>query len=166
MSIPKPKPVSASRVESLELVLPNDTNPLGNILGGRVMHLIDITASAAAMRHARHQVVTAHMDDLSFHYPIKLGHFIILRASVNYAGATSMEVGVKVLSEDPLTGEQRHTSSAYLTFVALDENGKPARVPPLELETETDRRRFGEAKERNKRRLAQREKSRKNGNSG
>jgi len=155
-----PKPVSESQVESIELVLPNDTNPLGNILGGRVMHLIDITASIAAMRHARHRVVTAHMDDLSFHHPIKLGHFIILRASVNYAGKTSMEVGVKVLSEDPLTGEQQHTSSAYLTFVALDDNGKPTEVPPLELENETDQRRFREAKERSKRRLSQREKSR------
>jgi len=164
MNTPAPKPVSASRVESIELVLPNDTNPLGNILGGRVMHLIDITASVAAMRHARHRVVTVQMDDLSFHHPIKLGHFIILRASVNYAGKTSMEVGVKVLSEDPLTGVQEHTSSAYLTFVALDEDGQPVSVPQLQLETEEDTRRFAEAEERRNRRLAARERARKNEN--
>lgn len=148
-----PKPVSESRVESIELVLPNDTNPLGNILGGRVMHLIDITASVAAMRHARHQVVTVHMDDLSFNHPIKLGHFIILKAAVNFAGRTSMEVGVKVLSENPLTGKQQHTSSAYLTFVALDEQGNPTEIPPLQLETTEDKRRFAEARERRNLRL-------------
>ncbi|MCF7804792.1 MAG: acyl-CoA thioesterase [Candidatus Marinimicrobia bacterium] len=150
------KPVSESQVETIELVLPNDTNPLGNILGGRVMHLIDITASIAAMRHARQRVVTAQTDELSFHHPIKLGHFIILRASVNYAGKTSMEVGVKVLSEDPVSGEQKHTSSAYLTFVAVDEEGNPTQVPPLELETDEDKRRNREAKQRREARLEDR----------
>ena len=153
MTSPESKPVSVSQTESVELVLPNDTNQLGNILGGRVMHLIDITASIAATRHARTQVVTAHMDDLSFHHPIKLGHFIILKASVNYAGTTSMEVGVKVLSEDPKTGEQLHTSSAYLTFVAVDEEGKPTQIPAIEPETGEDKRRYREAKDRKEQRM-------------
>lgn len=151
-----PKPVSGSRVETVELVLPNDTNPLGNILGGRVMHLIDITASISAMRHARERVVTAQTDELTFRHPIKLGHFIILRASVNWAGKTSMEVGVKVLSENPVTGEQQHTSSAYLTFVAVDEEGRPTEIPPLELENEEDTRRNREAKTRREARLQER----------
>jgi acyl-CoA hydrolase len=153
------KPVSESQVETVEMVLPNDTNPLGNILGGRVMHLIDITGATAAMRHARKQVVTAHMDDLSFHHPVKLGEFIILRASVNYVGRTSLEVGVKVLSEDPLTGKQTHTSSAYLTFVAVDGHGKPAAVPPLQPETDDEHRRFKDAKERQQNRLNRRKNS-------
>ncbi len=155
----KPKPVSDSRVETVELVLPNDTNPLGTMLGGRVMHLIDITGSIAAMRHARRQVVTAQMDDLSFHHPIRQGHFIILKGSVNFAGTSSMEVGVKVLSENPLTGEQVHTSSAYLTFVAVDRDGAPVDIPPLLPETEDDQRRYEEALRRREQRLAQRKKS-------
>lgn len=149
----EPKPVSASRVETVELVLPNDTNPLGTILGGRVMHLIDITGSISAMRHARQQVVTAHMDDLSFHHPIKLGQLIILQSSVNYAGRTSMEVGVRVLAEDPLTGQQIHTSSSYLTFVAVDSHGQPVEIPPLQLETAEDERRYQEAQTRRQARL-------------
>lgn len=152
----EPKPASSSRVETVEIVLPNDTNPLGNILGGRVMHLIDITGATAAMRHARQQVVTVHMDDLSFQYPIKLGHFIILKAMVNYAGRTSMEVGVKVISENPLTGKQIHTSSAYLTFVAVDSGGRPADIPPLQCETAEEKRRFEEAKVRRESRLNRR----------
>jgi len=155
----QPKPVSDSKVETVELVLPNDTNPLGSMLGGRVMHLIDITASIAAMRHARKQVVTAQMDDLSFLHPVKQGQFIILLASVNYAGKTSMEVGVRVLAEDPLSGKQVHTSSAYLTFVAVDEEGHPALVPPLLLETSKDERRNRDAIQRRKVRLSQRKKS-------
>ncbi len=154
-----PKPVSESRVETVELVLPNDTNPLGTMLGGRVMHLIDITGSIAALRHARRQVVTAHMDDLSFHHPIRLGHFIILQGSVNFAGTTSMEVGVKVLSEDPLTGAQVHTSSAYLTFVAVDKEGNPVDIPPLLPETDEERRRYEAAIQRREARLTQRKKS-------
>ncbi len=157
MAPSEPKPVSRSQTETVELVLPNDTNPLGNILGGRVMHLIDITASIAAYRHARQQVVTAHMDDLSFHHPIKLGHFIILKASVNYVGRTSLEVGVKVLSEDPENGTRRHTSSAYLTFVAVDGEGHPTAIPPLQLETAEDERRNREARERLQRRNRRRE---------
>ncbi len=123
------------------------------------MHLIDITGATAAMRHARQRVVTAHMDDLSFHHPVKLGDFIILKASVNYVGKTSMEVGVKVISEDPLTGKQTHTSSAYLTFVAVGKNGKPTTIAPVKQETADEKRRFKEARERQQNRLRRRKKS-------
>lgn len=147
------KPVRNSVVERVEMVLPNDANPLGNMLGGRVMHLIDITAAIAAQRHSRSNVVTASMDELDFHYPIKVGSLIVLKASVNYTGRTSMEVGVKVFSENTLTGEQRHTSSAYLTFVALGADGRPALIAPVIPETEEEKRRFEEARNRRSLRL-------------
>jgi acyl-CoA hydrolase len=147
------KPVKDSIVERNEMVLPNDANPLGNILGGRVMHLIDITAAIAAQRHSRSPVVTASIDEVDFHHPIKVGQLIVLKASVNFAGRTSMEVGVKVFSEDLLTGEQKHTSSAYLTFVALDHQGRPTAVPGLIPETDDEKRRYREAQERRTRRL-------------
>lgn len=148
-----PKPVRESVVERVEMVLPNDANPLGNILGGRVMHLIDITAAIAAQRHSGRPVVTASIDQVDFHHPIKVGQLILLKAAVNFAGRTSMEVGVKVFSEDTLTGERRHTSSAYVTFVALDEHGRPAPVPGLIPETDEERRRYGEAQQRRAQRL-------------
>ena len=140
-------------VERVEMVLPNDTNPLGNILGGRVMHLIDITAAIAAQRHSRCPVVTASIDEVDFHHPIKVGQLIILKACVNFAGRTSLEVGVKVFSEDTLTGERQHTSSAYLTFVALDDRGCPSPVPDLIPETDVERRRYREAQQRRNQRL-------------
>lgn len=139
---------SESLVEMTEIVLPNDTNTQGNILGGRVMHLIDIAAAMSALRHCRKPVNTVHVDKISFDNPIPLGHFILLKAQVNFTGRTSMEVGVKVWSEDPLTGERLHTSSAYLTFVALDDARRPVPVPPLLPETEDERRRFAAAKAR------------------
>jgi len=143
-----------SRVEMTEIVLPNDTNAQGNILGGRVMHLIDIAAAMSAMRHCRKSVNTVHVDKISFKHPIPLGHVALLKAQVNYAGRTSMEVGVKVWSENPLTGERKHTSSAYLTFVALDEERRPCPVPPLVLETDDDRRRARDAEVRRNANLA------------
>lgn len=143
-----PKPVSASHVEMRELVLPNDTNTHGNILGGKVLHLVDIAAAMAAMRHCRKPVVTASIDEVQFHNPIPEGHFVILKASVNFVGRTSMEIGVKVLSEDPMTGEILHTSTAYLTFVALSKNGSPSPVPALVAETEEEHRRYEKGKER------------------
>jgi acyl-CoA hydrolase len=149
-----PKAVSESRVQMTELVLPNDTNTQGNILGGRVMHLIDIAAAMAAMRHARRPVNTVHVDKISFKNPIPLGHFVILKAQVNYVGRTSMEIGVKVWSENPLNGDLRHTSSAYLTFVAMDETRQPVAVPPLELESDEDRRRNRDAADRRSANLA------------
>lgn len=150
------KPVSFSRAEMTEVVLPNDANPLGNILGGRVMHLMDIAAAIAAHRHSNSYVVTASVDYVDFRSPIRVGDLIILKSSVNRVFHTSMEVGVKVFCENVLTGERTHTSSAYLTFVAVDEYGQPKSVPPLSLETRDDRRRFAEAAHRRKIRLAHR----------
>jgi acyl-CoA hydrolase len=152
------RPVSASRSEFIEIVLPNDANPLGNMLGGRVMHYIDIAGALAALRHANSHVVTASVDYLDFHYPVSIGEFIVLKASVNRVFHTSMEVGVKVFSENALTGERKHTSSAYVTYVAIDHEGKPHAVRPLILETEEDHRRHREAGNRRRVRLAMREK--------
>lgn len=152
------KPVSASRSEIVEAVLPNDANPLGAMLGGRVMHLIDIAGALAAHRHSNSHVVTASVDYLDFRFPIRVGEWIVLKSSVIRVFRTSMEVGVKVFSENVLTGERKHTSSAYLTFVAIDLDRKPIPVPPLILETEEDRRRHREAAERRRIRLALRHK--------
>lgn len=154
------KPVSASRVEMVEVVLPNDANPLGAMLGGRVMHLIDIASAIAAHRHSNSYVVTASVDYLDFRNPIYVGELIVLKASVNRVFRSSMEVGVKVFSENVLSGERRHTSSAYVTFVAVDAHRAPQPVPPLILETKEDRRRWREAAQRRKIRLAHRYKKR------
>jgi acyl-CoA hydrolase len=150
------KPVSASRTEMVEVVLPQDANVLGNILGGRVMHLMDIAAAIAAHRHSKSHVVTASVDSVDFRNPIRVGELIILKTSVNRAFNTSMEVGVKIFSEDTLTGERKHTTSAYVTFVAIDDDRRPRVVPPLILETKEEKRRFREAGERRRYRLAQR----------
>ncbi|MGH9592447.1 MAG: acyl-CoA thioesterase [Bryobacteraceae bacterium] len=151
-----PKPVGASRTEMVEVVLPQDANPLGNILGGRVMHLMDISAAIAAHRHSNSSVVTASVDYVDFRNPIRVGELIVLKTSVNRVFNTSMEVGVKIFSENILTGERKHTTSAYVTFVAIDENRQPHAVRPLILETEEDRRRFKDALERRNIRLAHR----------
>jgi acyl-CoA hydrolase len=140
-----------------ELVLPNDANTLGNVLGGRVMHWIDIACAMAAQRHARRSVVTASMDRVHFLHPVKVGQQVIISASVNAAWGSSMEVGARVEAEDPRTGKRVHTASAYATFVALDDRHRPVKVPPLLLETEEDRRRWREAQERRRLRLAERE---------
>jgi acyl-CoA hydrolase len=152
-SAPAAKPVRASQVEMSELVLPQDTNTLGNVLGGYVMHRMDQAAAMAAVRHCRRPCVTASVDKLDFKSPIKLGYFMHLKASVNAAFRSSMEVGVRVESEHPLTGERRHTSSAYFTFVALDDHGQPTSVPPVQPEDEEEQRRFAEAQERREARL-------------
>ena len=151
-----PRPVRLSRVEMTELVLPNDANVHGSVLGGRVMHHVDICAAVAANRHSRSGVVTAAVDDIEFLHPVPVGHLLVLKASVNFAARTSMEVGVKVWSEDPRTGERRHTSSAYLTFVAVDREGRPVEVPPVLPEDEEDRRRYEEARVRRAARRAAR----------
>lgn len=150
------KPVSASQSEMVEVVLPNHANPLGNILGGRVMHLIDIAAAIAAHRHSQSYAATASVDYLDFRSPIKVGNLIVLKSSVNRVFHTSMEVGVKVFAEDILTGERKHTSSAYVTFVAVDAQGWPQPAPPLRLETPEDRRRWEEAGKRRELRLKMR----------
>jgi len=153
---PKPspgRPVSASRTEMTELVLPQDANLLGNILGGRVMHLIDVAGAIAAHRHCHRQVVTASVDHLDFLNPVRVGDLIVLEAQVNRAFHTSVEVGVQVFSEDSIAGGRKHTTQALLTFVALDEAGKPAPVPPLLLKTADEKRRYREAGKRREARL-------------
>ena len=143
------------KAEITEIVLPNDANILGNILGGKVMHLIDIACAIAAFRHCRKPVVTASIDFLDFKHPIKVGELITIKASLNRAFNTSMEIGARVLSENLYTGELRHTSSAYLTFVALDENKeKPVPVGPYEPQTDDEIRRWKQAEIRRKHRLS------------
>jgi len=156
------KPVRESISEYAELAMPNDVNQLGNILGGKVMHLVDLAGAMAAIRHARLPVVTASVDSLQFLHPVHSGELILLRSSVNRAFQTSMEVGVKVMTENLLTGRRLHTCSAYVTFVALDEAGKPAPVPPVLPESEEEKRRYREAGERREYRLAQRIRARSN----
>ncbi len=123
------KTVAESAAEMVEMVLPNDANPLGNMLGGKVMHLIDIAGAISAHRHARSQVVTVAVDNLDFLYPIRVGELVVLRAHITRTFRTSMEVEVRVYREDYLTGERQQTSSAFVTYVALDPTGKAARSP-------------------------------------
>ena len=149
------KPVSASRSEMAEVVLPAQTNALGKLLGGHVMHLVDIAAAMAAHRHSNSYVVTASVDYIDFRNPVSLGEIVMLKSHVNRVFNTSMEVGVEVYSENVLTGERKHTTSAYVTFVAIDENTRlPKQVTPLILETPEEKRRYEEAAERRKTRLA------------
>jgi acyl-CoA hydrolase len=149
------KPVSASRSEMAEVVLPAQTNPLGKLLGGHVMHLVDIAAAMAAHRHSNSYVVTASVDYIDFRNPVSLGEIVLLKSQVNRVFHTSMEVGVEVYSESVLTGERKHTTTAYVTFVAIDEKThKPKPVRPLIVETPEERRRYEEAAERRKTRLA------------
>jgi acyl-CoA hydrolase len=148
------RPVHDSLSEIAEFALPIYANPLGNVLGGRIMHLVDLAAATAAIRHSRSEVVTASVDSMSFLHPIRIGQLITLKASVNRVFRTSMEVGVKVLVEDLHQGIVYHTNSSYVTFVALDEEGKPHPVPPVIPETETEKRRWREADARRAQRLA------------
>ncbi len=147
------KPVKESQSEMTELVLPNDTNPLGALLGGRLMHMVDIAAALAGHRHSRSYLVTAAVDHLDFLHPARMGQFVVLKSSVNRVWNTSMEIGVKAFAEDILTGRRLHICSAYLTFVALDEQGNRRAIPPLIPESDDDKRRFDEAGERRKHRL-------------
>ena len=160
MAQDKKKPV----VEMTEIVLPNDANTLGNILGGKVMHLIDIACAIAASRHCQRPVVTASIDYLDFKHPIKVGELIIIKASLNRAFHTSMEIGAKVFSENITTGERQHTSSAYLTFVALGDNGKPVPVPEYQPESPDEVRRWQQAEIRRQHRLEQKKQFSKYGN--
>ena len=144
----KSKNVKESQVIMHELVLPNDTNLLGNILGGRVMHLMDICAAMSAYKHARRPVVTASVDHLDFLAPAKKGDIVILKSSVNYVHKTSMEVGVRIEAETPLTGEIRHTATAYLTFVALNDKNKPMSIPDIIPESDKEKYRYSEGKKR------------------
>jgi Acyl-CoA hydrolase len=140
-------------VEMTELVLPNDTNLLGNLLGGKLMHLVDVAGAIAAQRHCNKIVVTAAIDSVVFKHPVKAGEIIILKAKVTWVGRTSMEVAVEAFSEDYLTGERKFTNKAYLTFVAVDQQGKPAEVCGLLVETEEERLEYEAAANRRRERL-------------
>jgi acyl-CoA hydrolase len=139
------RPVSASQSERSEIIFPGDTNPLGNLFGGRLMQFIDLVGALTATRHSHGIPVTASMDHLDFVAPVRVGDILILKASVNRAFNTSMEVGVKAMIEVPRTGELRHVASAYLTFVVLDPLGKKMQVPAVLPETEHQKRRFEDA---------------------
>ena len=140
------KTVRDSRVEMRMLVMPNDTNPLGTIFGGVVMGWIDMAASMVSERHSGRPAVTVHVSDISFKAPIHAGDHCLIQASINHAGRTSMLIGVKVYAENPKTADVRHTTTAYLVFVALDGVGKPARVPALKVRTKEERRRQEEGR--------------------
>lgn len=148
--------VKDSQVITTQLVLPNDTNQLGNLLGGTLMHWIDIVAAICAQRHSGRVCVTASVDELNFHYPIRLGEIVTLQASVNRAFTTSMEIGVLVMAAGAQGQPARRANNAYLTFVALDEPGHPVPVPPIVPETDDEKRRFEEALERRRLRLLRR----------
>src|SRR5258705_6573153 len=154
----QPKPVRDSASEYSELALPNDANLLGNLLGGKVMHLVDLAGALAAIRHARCPVVTASVDHMNFLHPVKIGQLVLLRSSVNRVFRTSMEVGVKIFVEDLSTGQRYHTASAYLTFVALDPTGKRVEVPQVIPESADEKRRYEEADARREYRLTLRKK--------
>jgi acyl-CoA hydrolase len=149
--------VSESQSEMTELVLPNDTNTLGNLLGGRLMHLIDLVGGMAALRHTRSPVVTASMDHIDFIQPVHVGDLLILKSSVNRAFSHSLEVGVKVWAEDALAGKYRHVASAYLVFVAVDRSQHPLRVPAICPETPDEIRRYDGALHRREIRAAESE---------
>ena len=153
---PTAKTVRESQTEMTELALPGDSNPLGNILGGRVMHWIDLAAAMAAMRHAGQVAVTASMDRVEFLNPIKVGHVVHLTACLIWVGRTSMEVRVDVESEDMVTGEHNITSTAYLTFVAIGADGRPVPVPPLTVTTPQEAEEFQAAERRRAERVKQR----------
>lgn len=157
--ITKGRPVGESASEYTELALPNDANTHGNVLGGKIMHLVDLAGAIAAMRHCRNPVVTAAMDHMEFINPVRIGQLVRLHSKVNRAFRTSMEVGVRVMMEDPLTGRQQHVSSAYLTFVAVDSTGHGVPVPPAIPETEEEKFNYAEAGARRDHRLAVRRRS-------
>jgi acyl-CoA hydrolase len=152
------KKVSKSVVTMAQIMNPDSANPAVNVHGGDIMKLIDTVGGVAATRHARAYVVTASIDRLDFHNPVFVGNFLTLKASVNYVGNTSMEVGVRVEAENPITGKICHTASAYLSFVALDKEKRPIQMPPLILETAIDKQRNMEAAERKQMRLEEKRK--------
>lgn len=155
-----PRSVGDSQSELNEIVLPNDANPLGSLLGGRLMHWIDMAGALAAHRHSRNYVVTASIDHMDFWTPVHVGDLVVLRSSVNRVFTTSMEVGVKVWVENYIADESRHVSSAYLTFVAVDAAGRHLKVPAVVPETDQQRRRYDDAGRRREIRRAERERKR------
>jgi uncharacterized protein (TIGR00369 family) len=149
------KPISASRISIAQLMQPEHANNLGNVHGGWIMKLVDEAGALACMRHAQRRVVTVAIDQMVFRQPIRIGDLVILNAEVTYAGRTSMEAEVQVTAENPVTGERTHTNTAYVVYVAMDENGQSVPVPPLFAETEDEKQRMRKAQERQKRRLSQ-----------
>lgn len=152
----EPRPVKDSQATMSELMMPQHANNLGNVFGGVILSLVDRVAAVAATRHARRQCVTVSVDRVDFLEPIYLGELVTARASVNYAGRTSMEVSVEIEAEDLVTGRRRHTNSCYVTYVAIDEQGRPTPVPPVLPQTEDEWRRYRAAEARRARRLADR----------
>ena len=150
------KRVTDSSVITAQMMIPQDANPAGNVHGGVVVKIIDEAAGVVAARHARSNVVTASIDRLDFHLPIFVGDLLFFKASLNFAGRTSMEIGVRVEAENLMTGDVKHAASAYLTYVAIDKQGRPAAIAPLILETDQERRRNREAKARRELRLNER----------
>ncbi len=146
------KPVQESAATMTELMMPHMANNLGNVFGGVILSLVDRVAAVAAIRHARNPCVTVSVDQVDFLEPIYLGELVIARASVNFAGTTSMEVGVRVEAEDLVTGARRHTNSCYLTYVAIDEDGRPTTVPLIQPGSEVERRRYEAAEMRRRKR--------------
>lgn len=151
-----PKTVAQSRINIAQLMQPEHANNLGNVHGGWIMKLVDDAGALACMRHAQRRVVTVAIDSMVFRHPIRIGDLVQLTAEVTHAGHTSIEVEVQVVAENPISGERTHTNTAYLVYVALDDQGKPVSVPPLIAETEEEKRRQQAAHERQARRLASR----------
>lgn len=151
-----PRPVHETQHETAQLMMPQHANVLGHVFGGVVLSMMDTTAAVSAIRHARLACVTVSVDRVDFREPIHVGDLVIMKSSVNYVGRTSMEIGVRVETENLLTGLRRHTNSCYLTFVAVDRNGRPVPVPPLKPETPEEIRRYEAARERRASRLQER----------
>ena len=148
--------VRESQHETSEIMMPQHANNLGHVFGGVILSMMDRTAAVSAIRHARNSCVTVSIDRVDFREPSHLGDLIVMRSSVNFAGRTSVEVGVRVEAENIITGARRHTNSCYLTFVAVDRNGRPMELPEVQPETPVEKRRFAAAQERRKRRLEER----------
>ena len=149
--------VKETQHETSQLMMPQHSNNLNNVFGGVILSMMDTAAAVSAIRHARMSCVTVSVDRVDFREPIHVGDLVVMKASVNYVGRTSMEVGVRVEAEELTTGRRRHTNSCYLTFVAIDRNGRPIEVPPLRPETADEIRRHEAAKERRRRRLEERD---------
>jgi uncharacterized protein (TIGR00369 family) len=151
-----PKPMRASRVTLSQLMHPEHANLLGNVHGGWIMKLVDEAGALACMRHAQRKVVTVAIDSMVFRQPIRIGDLVTLRAEVSYTGRTSMEAAVEVHAENPLTSERTHTNTAYLVYVAVDDNGRSTAVPPLQAETEDEKQKLEQGQARQERRLKER----------
>jgi acyl-CoA hydrolase len=151
-----PRPVRGSQVTFADLAEPQSQNVAGTLFGGVLLGFIDRAAAFCAMKHAGRPVVTKSFDEVEFNEPIYIGELVIAHASVNFTGNTSMEIGVKVMAQNPITGTERHTNTCYATFVALDESGRPVRVPPVLAETDEEKRRFEGGRQRREERLARR----------